>query len=212
MAGQVQVLHAHHRQIVGAFDFEHAVAGPLTVLPAVDRAGEFAEIDFRVEIGGEVLAVRTGVDVEDVDRLDLVEVLLLRQSGIGVDYARVEADAEDGGHALVLAFGQVLPLVVAIPRRGFTDLARIFVDGGVQIGDAGVDTGTQHGHVEERRTDVNDDLRFGFADQCLGRVHVQGVQRIGLDLAGLLEAALCLHAVDDGLAFGDVARRNCNAT
>ena len=48
-----------------------------------------------VEIGGEVLAVGTGVDVEDVDRLDAVEVLLLRQCGVGIDHARIETDAED---------------------------------------------------------------------------------------------------------------------
>src|SRR5690606_38049445 len=182
------------------------------VLPAPDRTGEFAEVDFRVEVGGEVLAVGAGIDVEDVDRLDLVEVLLLRQGGIGVDHARVEAGTEDGGHVLFLAFGQVLPLVVAIPRRSFTDLVRIFVDCGVQVGNTGIDAGAQHGHVEERRTDVDDDLRLGLADQRLGRVHIQGVQRIGLDLAGLLEAALGQYAVDDGLAFGDAARRNGNAT
>ncbi len=154
----------------------------------------------------------TGVDVEDVDRLDLVEVFLLRQGSVSVDHARVETDAEDGGDALFLALGQVFPLVVAIPRRRFADLARLFVDRGIEIRSAGVDAGAQHGHVEEGRTDVDDDLRFGFTNQCLGRFHVHGVQRIGLDFAGLLQPALGLHAVDDGLAFGDVARRDSNTT
>lgn len=86
------------------------------------------------------------------------------------------------------------------------------MDRGVQVGGAGVDTGTQHGHVEEGGAHVDDDLRLGFTNQRLGRFHVQGVQCIGLDLAGLLESALGLHTVDDGLAFGDVARRNRNTT
>ena len=212
MTGQVEALFAHDRQVVGAFDLEHAIGRPLAVLPAVNLTGEFAEIDFRVEIGGEILAVGTGVDVEDVDRLDLVEVFLLRQGGIGVDHARVEAGTEDGGDALFLAFGQVFPLVVAIPRWRFADLARLFMDRGIEIRGAGVDAGAQHGHVEEGRTDIDDDLRFGFTNQRLGRFHVHGVQRIGLDFAGLLQPALGLHAVDDGLAFGDVARRDSNTT
>ena len=212
MAGQVEALFADHGQVVGAFDLEHPVGRPLAVLPAVDLTGEFAEVDFRVEIGGEVLAVGTGVDVEDVDRLDLVEVLLLRQRGIRIDHTRIEADTEDGGHALLLALGQVFPFVVAIPRRGFADLARLFVDGGIQIRGAGIHAGAQHRHVEEGGTDVDDDLRFGLADQCLGRFHVQGVQGIGPDFGGLFEAAPGLHAINDGLAFGDVARRDSNTT
>jgi hypothetical protein len=106
----------------------------------------------------------------------------------------------------------VFPLVVAVPRRGLADLARLFVDGGVQVGDTGIDAGTQHRHVEERGTDVDDDLRFGLADQGLGRLDVEGVEREGLDVGGYLEATLGLDAVDDGLAFGDVARRDSNTT
>src|SRR3990167_1022843 len=212
MPGQVQILLADHWQVVGAFDFKHCVAGPLAVLPAPDLPGAFTEIDFRVEIGGEVLAVGTGVDVEDVDRLDAVEVLLLRQCGIGIDYARVETDAEDGGHALILAFGQVLPLVVTVPRRCFADLARLFVDGGVEVGGAGIDAGAQHRHIEEGRAHVDNDLRFGFANQRFGCFNIQRIQGIGLNFGRLLQAAFGLYAVDDGLAFGDVARRDSNTT
>src|SRR5690606_21443752 len=72
--------------------------------------------------------------------------------------------------------------------------------------------GTQHRHVEERGTYVDDDLRLGLADQGLGRFHVQGVQRKGLDIGGYLGATLGLDPVDDGLAFGDVARLDSNTT
>ncbi|MNT22932.1 hypothetical protein D3C72_1583340 [compost metagenome] len=137
---------------------------------------------------------------------------MLRQRRISVDHTWVEAYAENGGNVLLLAFLEVFPLVVAVPGRGFADFARFFVNGGVQIGHAGIDAGTQHRHVEERGTDVDDDLRFGFADQRLGRFDVQSVQRKSLDFSGLLEAALGLDAVDDGLAFGDVARRDSNTT
>ena len=144
VAGQVQVLLANHGQIVGALDFEHAVAGPLAVLPAPHLPGEFAEVDFRVKIGGEILAMGPGIDVEDVDRVDLIEILLLGECGPSIHDAWVETDAEDRGDATLLAFGQVLPLVVAVPRWRFADLARLFVDGGVQISGPRLDAGTQH--------------------------------------------------------------------
>nr|GFC89778.1 hypothetical protein [Tanacetum cinerariifolium] len=104
VAGQVQVLRADHRQVVGALDLEHAVAGPLAVLPAPDLPGELAKVDFRVEVGGEILAVGTGIDVENVDRINAVEMVLLRERGIGIDHARVETDAKDRGDVLLLAF------------------------------------------------------------------------------------------------------------
>ncbi len=204
VAGQVQVLRTYHRQVVGTLDFEHGVAGPLAVLPAPHLPGELAEVDFRVEVGGEVLAMRTGIDVEDVDRVNAVEILLLRQLGVAVHHTRVETDAENGGNVLCLALFEVFPLVVAVPRRGLADLARLFVDGGVQIGDTGIDAGTQHRHVEEGGTNVDHDLRFGLADQRLGCLDIEGIEREGLDVGGYLEATLGLDAVDDGLAFGDV--------
>ncbi|MNX99076.1 hypothetical protein D3C86_1315080 [compost metagenome] len=212
MAGQVQVLRPYHRQVVGAFDFEHGVAGPLAVLPAPHLPGKFAEVDFRVEIGSEVLAMGTGIDVENVDRINAVEILLLRQRRIGVDHTRVEAHAEDGGDVLLFALFEVVPLVVAIPGRRLADFARFFVNGGVQVGHAGIDAGTQHRHVEEAGADVDDDLRAGLADQRLGCLDIHGIERKGRDFSGHFEAALGLDAVDDGLAFGDVARRDSNTT
>ena len=148
--------------------------------------------------------MRAGIDVENVDRINAVEILLLRKFCVAVDHTRVKADPENGGNVLLLALFEVFPLVVAVPRRGLADLARLFVDGGVQVGDTGIDAGTQHRHVEEGGTDVDHDLRLGLADQRLGRLDIEGIEREGLDVGGNLEATLGLDAVDDGLAFGDV--------
>ena len=128
------------------------------LLPGIDNAGEFAEVDFRVEIGGEIFAVAAGIDIDDVDIGDLVEIFVLGQLGIGIDDARIEARAEDGGDALFLAFGGALPFVIAVPWRRFADLVRLFVDRRVDIGDAGIHAGAQHRHVEEGGADIDDDL------------------------------------------------------
>ena len=170
------------------------------------------KFDLRVEVGGEVLAVGTGIDVENIDRVDLIEMLLGRQRRPGVDHARIEAHAENGGDALLLAFGQVLPLVVAVPRRGLADFPRFFVDGGIEIRRTGIHAGAQHRHVEEGRADIDHDLRVGLADQRLGRLDIQRIQGIGLDLGRDFQTALGLDAVDDGLALADTARGNGDLT
>src|SRR5690606_6576350 len=131
----------------------------------------------------------------------------LRQGRIGIDHARVEAHAQDGGDALLVAFVQVLPLVVAVPGRRFADLFGHFVDGGVQISGASVHAGAQHRHVQEGRAHIDDDLRPRLANQGLGGLNVQRVERVGLQLSGHLQAALAQDAVDDALAFVDAAGR-----
>ncbi|MND79540.1 hypothetical protein D3C80_712850 [compost metagenome] len=82
-----------------------------------------------------------GIDVYDIDVGDGVEIFVLGQTRIGVDDARIKTGAEDGGDALFRAFGGTLPFVVTVPRRRFADLVRLFVDGGVDIGDAGIHAG-----------------------------------------------------------------------
>src|SRR5690606_34523015 len=60
MASEVRLLLADDRQIPFLADLEHPVRNPLLVLPGPDLAGELAEVDLRVEIGGEVAAMAAG--------------------------------------------------------------------------------------------------------------------------------------------------------
>ena len=91
MTRQVAVLLANHWQIIGTLDFKHLIRLPLAVLPRVDGAGELAEVDLRVEVGGEVLAMATGIDVNDVDVGDRAFVHhVITKPRVGVDDPRVE--------------------------------------------------------------------------------------------------------------------------
>ena len=67
VAGEVGALRAHHREVVGAAYFEHLVGDPLAILPGPGLAGELAEIDFGVEVGGKVATVAAGIHVDDVE-------------------------------------------------------------------------------------------------------------------------------------------------
>ena len=205
MTGHVAGLGAHHRQIVGALVLEHLVLHPLVVLPGPDAAGELTEVDFRIEVGGKVTAVAAGVDVDNVDGIDAVEVIVHGHGGVGVDHTRVKAGTENGGDALLFTDGLALPLVVGVPGRVFADLGRIFVNGGIEVGGTGLDTGLQHRHIDESRSDIDHQLRLCFVNQRLGGFDIERIQGMGLQFTGNLKAALFPHAVDDLLALGDSA-------
>ena len=65
MAVQIYGAFPDDREIIYAFDGMCRIFLPLAVDPCPDLY-ELAEIDFRVEIGGEIPAVTSGVDVQDV--------------------------------------------------------------------------------------------------------------------------------------------------
>ncbi len=212
MPVEVDRLLADHRERERPLDRVGRELLPLTVDPSPDL-DELAEVDLRVEVGGEVAAVTAGVDVEDVDRVDRVEVLLDGERGVGIDDTGVEAGAEHRGDALLGAEVLLSPLVVGVPRRVFADLVRVLVDRGVDVGRAGLEAGVEHRHVDERRSEVHHDLGAGLADQRRGGGDVEGVElsRVHL-LRVVLDVALALDAVDDRLALGHRPGRDADVT
>ncbi len=202
MPVEVDRLLADHRERERALDRVGRKLLPLAVDPC-PHLDELAEVDLRVEVGREVAAVAAGVDVEDVDRVDRVEVLLDGEGGVGIDDTGVEAGAEHGGDALLGAEVLLLPLVVGVPRRVLADLVGVLVDRGVDVGRTGLDARIEHRHVDERRAEVHHDLGTGLADQRSGRRDVERVELPRVHLLRLvLDVALALDAVDDRVALG----------
>ena len=210
VAVQVDRALSGHREVVDALHRVGRVLFPLPVDPGPDL-NKLAEVDFRVEVGGKIFTVTAGVDVQDVDGVDLVEVVLLRQGAVGVDHAGVEAHAEDGGQSLGGAAVLALPLVVGVPGRVFADLVRILMDGGVQVDGAGLDAGFQHGHVDEGLAEIEDDAGVGLANQadCGGdvqRFDLPGIQAF----RRIFEMVHLPDAGDDRVAFGLSAGGDAN--
>ena len=158
------------------------------------------------------MPMATGVDIDDVDIADAVEILVHRNGRIGVDHTRIEADAENGSHVIRFAQLATLPLVVGIPRRGLADFLRIFMDRGVQIGGPRLDAGLQHRHVDESRSDIDDQLRLCLGNQCLGGFDIERIQGMGLQFTGSFQTALFPHAVDDLLTLLDSTRGDMDVT
>src|SRR5690606_41426958 len=112
---------------------------------------EFAEVDLGIEIGREIVPVATGVDIDDVDIADAVEILIHGDSRVSIDHARVEADTENRRDVIRLAQLAALPLVVGIPRWRFADLVRDFVNTGIKVGGTVLDASLQYRHIDKRR-------------------------------------------------------------
>jgi hypothetical protein len=87
---------------------------PFPVNPRPDFF-EFPEIDFRVKVGGKIFPVAAGVDVQNVNGVDGVEMMFHRQRAPRVHNARVKPDAQNGVNAFFLASVPPFPFVVGIP-------------------------------------------------------------------------------------------------
>src|SRR3546814_11377092 len=102
---------------------------PVTIFPVARDRGDFANVDFGVEVGREVLAMIAAVAIEDVERVDALEMMLFEPGGEDARHAGVEARAEQRHQARVLEAVLIRPLPVSFELRS---LAR-FVIGGVHI-------------------------------------------------------------------------------
>ncbi len=81
----------------GAVYLEILCLDPFPFLPVFPFLGDFADIDFRIEIGGEGFAVVAGVAVHDVEVTHLGEMVL---GGVSHEYGGDSgAAAEDGRQA-----------------------------------------------------------------------------------------------------------------
>ena len=163
---------------------------PLSVLEIAALLGDLADVDLRVEVGGESLVMVAGVAVDDVERVKLVEVVL---GGVGREDARhagVEAAAEDGGQAGLAEAILVGPLPTVFVF-GFVE--RLIV-GRVEVADAVFEAGVHDVEILIRQGEV--DHQFGA--EVLEEAH-QFVLVVGVHLSRAY--AYVLNVLRDAIAF-----------
>ena len=128
---------------------------------AVDPGPDFfklAEVDFRIEVGGEIFAMATGIDIQDVNRIQFVEIIFLGQSAPGVDYSRVKPDTENGGDFFRLELIFAFPLIVVVPGWIFANFIRLFMDRGIHVNRAGFQAGFHDRHIDIGLADIDDNF------------------------------------------------------
>ena len=208
MVQQVHVLFADAFKVIFALDFHGLGLYPVAVLPVGAVGGNLANVDLRVKVGGERVAVVAAVAVEDVDVVDLVKLVFQSIGGKDAGDARVKAaaqQADDAGLFKALAVGP-LPAVLE-----FCGILRLIV-GGVHIVGLGGKAGVHDGQVLIRQGEVEHQVRLDLVDEVHKLVDVVGVHPGGGDfgLGGALElllqsVALFLGAAGDADFLKDLA-------
>ena len=148
---------------------------PLTVFPVESLLGDFADVNLRIEVGGESLMVVTGIAVHNVEILDFIEMVF---GSIGSEDARdtrIEATTEDSGQT------SLTEAVAIRPLPGVFEMRLIFrlVVGRIEIVTAARQTSIHNGQVLIRQREVDDQFRFEVIEQGLQLLHI-----VGIDLGG----------------------------
>ena len=194
---EVHFFRADLREVEGGADGDGVGFLPCAVFPEAAAGGDFADIDFRVEVSGEGEAVGAGVAVDDVEGEDFVEVVFGGVGAEDVGSAWVEAAAEEGGEAGLLEFFLIGPLPFVFELGG----VEWFVVGGVDVVGAGFEAGVHDGEVLVGEGDIDDDVSAERADEAGGGgdvICVDGGRFYG-------DAFFFPDVCGDGVAFGDGA-------
>ena len=216
---QVHILVADLVKVVLTLDGHGRDLDPVAVLPVGAGRGNLAQVDLRVEVGRERVAVVAAVAVQNVDGVDLVEQVLLRVRAVCLRHARVKARAQKRGQAGLFELLLVCPLPGVVKVGGEAlFLAALLVDraplrivgvlglvvGGVHVVDAALQARIHDGQVLIGQGDVHDDVRLVLVDQRAQLVEVVRVHLGGADLGGGGAVQLLLDRVALGLrARGD---------
>lgn len=168
-----------------------------SVFPVAAFGGDFTDVDFRVEVGGESVAVVAAIDVDDVQCVNFIEMVLQGPGGENIGDAGVEAGAKQGG-----ATCREEPLL-KIPLPGVFELGDVlgFVVGSVKVVATRFQAGFHQGEILIGQGDIDQEPCSSPANQFGGFGDV-----IGIDLSrGNFPAGAHFHVGCDRFALGNRA-------
>ena len=169
----VFTLDAHGR------DFDPMALAVFVGIPVAARSGNFAEVDFGVEVRGELVTMVAAVAVENIDFLDGVELVLESVGAVGLRDTRVKTGTEQCRKAglFKLFFISPLPAVVEVGAEALflaafvVDLAPLgvvnvfgLVVRRVHVIHATFEAGVHDGEVLVRKRDVHHQVGLVFLD------------------------------------------------
>ncbi len=180
MVQQIHIFFADLIKIVFALDAHGRHFHPVPVFPVTPRCGNFAEVDFRIEIRCKRVTMVAAVAVEDIDRVDRIELMLFGIGAVSLGHAGIEAAAEECHDACILESLSVSPLPAVIEISGESGLtAAFFIDGaplriirilrfvvgGIHIIDAAGQAGIHQRQILVRESYIHDKIRLFSPDQ-----------------------------------------------
>ena len=202
---QIALLRADLRIVERLMDLQRSRLHPFAILPVETLLSNLADIDFWVEVCGESLVVVTGVAVNNVEILNLVEVMLCGISSEDACNTRVEATTENSGQASILETLLVSPL----PRVLKVSLILRLVVGSVEIRATTCETSLHDCEVLIRQCKVDDQFRLVVIEESLELLHIIGIHLSCLDV-GIADSldntvtlrlrAACNHEVGENVS------------
>ena len=159
-------------------DFERTGLNPFAILVIAALLGDFADVDFGVEVGGESLAVIAGVAVDDVEVVHLLEVMLGGIGSVDAAHTWVEAAAQNGCQTSLLEAFAVGPLPAVLE----VSLVAWLVVGGVEVVHAALQAGLHDGEVLIGQGEVDDQVWFVTVEQGHEFVDAVGIDLVGGDI------------------------------
>lgn len=91
-------------------EFQRLGSNPLSVFVITSVLCDFADVDFRIEVGSESLVVISGIAVYDVQVVDFIEMMFCCVCGIYSTYSRVESATQNGSQSGIFKAFLVCPL------------------------------------------------------------------------------------------------------
>ena len=92
MACKVYRAASYYREIIVHANGMNFLQLPLTLIPSPNLF-KLPEIDLRIKVRGKILAMAAGIDIQNINGINGVEIFLLRQSTPGVNHARIKSCA-----------------------------------------------------------------------------------------------------------------------
>ena len=149
-------------------NFQRAGGYPFAVFIITAILSNFANIDFRIEIGSECLVVITGITVNDIQILYFIKVVFCRIGCINTTYPRIETATENSCQSGFLKTFVISPL----PTVFKMSLVFRLIIGCVQIVYSGFKAGLHDGEILIGEGNIDYHFRFEVIEQSYQFIYV----------------------------------------
>ena len=154
----------------------------LAILVVETLLGNLTDVNLGVEVGSKCLVVVTGIAVNDIQVLNLLEVMLGSISCIDTGYTGVEATTEDGAKASLLETLAISPLPTVLE----VSLILGLVVSSIHIVAACLQTSLHDGKVLIRQSQVDNQLGLVGTHQLDQLLYAISIYLSSLNLCAIL--------------------------
>ena len=177
MIHQIGFARTHIRVVQRLMDTQRIGFLPFAIFVILTTLGNFTNIDFRIEIGRKSLVMVTGIAIDNIQILDLIEMMFGCISCINTRYSRIKSTTQDGRQASLFETLFVGPLPAILV---FSLIQRLII-GRIQIADTIFQTRIHDMQVLIRQCQVHHQIRLERLEQSHQLIHIVCIHLSGFD-------------------------------